>query len=812
MVGTRFRKILRDIWSRKARTLLVSVSIFIGVFGTVTLFTMGDLLVRQLEADLDENELAMVRAFLAPSPDAEIDNEALLATMRAIPDVTDVEGQAVNPVYWKESGDDDFQSSTIFAYTEPFEEIQLEPMRLYKGEFPAAGAKEIVVERRFADKYDLAVGDPITLRVLSQADEGSTIPEETWTISGMVFFPYSYQGMNNILPVDSIFARYEDAQYLAGFEGLSSLYLRYTDYDQAKAHLIEMEEIIAAQGSYIPVFTMNENPKENGQIEFARTTGSTMGMLALLALIVSGFLVLNVVTAIVTEQKNQIGVMKSVGASRLDTFAIYSGIALLYGIFGVIPGVILGIPSGYFAAQGLAASSNTIIENFDFSTRAIVLGIGMGLLVPVLASIIPVWGGTRVKIIEAITDLGISARYGSGPLARLVTALPLPITMRQGISNVLRKKGRMALTGLTLTIAAGAFMGVFAVFASLSNVLDELFNTFQYEIGVTPDNAADVEQAEILIRNQFENLSYKGEAIGLAIKIDGFDKEYDPATGPPALFASGYDPTTGSFAINLEDGEHLSGQPNEIIISHPIAEATNKGVGDSMTIHAGGQSGDYTIVGISTYPFDNVWFNWQDLSKLAGFVDANGDPMPGGFLLRVEEEDPTADEVADTIDELNEVMLANGITATYDNLALFQETISEQVSVFQTVFNFAAVLIALVGAVGLLITLSMSVFERQKEIGVMRSIGARSSTIIGQFLTEGMIVGFLAWLVGLPLSYGLANLLMNGLGLGEEFKLIYPITGVVIGFVGIIGITAIASVWPSVAAARKTVSDILRYQ
>lgn len=94
----------------------------------------------------------------------------------------------------------------------------------------------------------------------------------------------------------------------------------------------------------------------------------------------------------------------------------------------------------------------------------------------------------------------------------------------------------------------------------------------------------------------------------------------------------------------------------------------------------------------------------------------------------------------------------------------------------------------------------------------MRSIGAGSGSIVSQFLTEGLVVGLMAWLVGLPMSYFLSLVLIDSLNLGDEYNLEYPLIAVVIGFVGIMVITTIASIWPSIAAARKTVSDILRYQ
>jgi putative ABC transport system permease protein len=814
MIRTRGRKILRDIWSRKARTALVAISIFIGVFGTVMLFSMGDLTVSQLKKDLDVNKLAMIRAYLSTPPGVQPDNDQMLATLRAMPDVATVEGVMVYPFFWKESGADKFQSSYVFSYSEPLDQVPLEPMRLMKGGWPAPGQNEIVVERRFATDHHLAVGDQIVVRALSEAEQnGGSAPEETWTIVGTVFFPYGYGGFSPVLPENTAFAALPDAQHITGFSSFTTLYIRYKDYPTAKTHVEDINRTIKATGTYIPVYTFDEDPAKNSLIAFSETSANVMAMLGLMALVVSGFLVFNVLTAIVTEQRQQIGVMKSVGATRTDNFLIYSGMALIYGIMGVIPGVLLGIPVGFVAAKGFAQSSNMVLDKFAVSTQAVVLGIVVGLAVPVLASLLPVFNGTRVSIREALTDLGISASYGRGRTAQIVSSLPIPITVRQGISNVIRKKGRMVLTVITLMLAAGAFMGVFAVFNSVSKVLDEFFNAYTFNLTITPADITRLDQTEKLVQDNFPDLSSKGPYVSVAIDVDGFDKEFNPASGPPALFANGYDPATHAFDLKIVDGEGLDQNPNGVVLSRSIADWIHKGVGDTITIHAGGNSGDYQIVGITSFPYDGVWFVWSDLARLAGFLTPDGEPVPSGWAVVMNQKGHiSASDVDRQTDAINEVLIANGISASYSNVELFKETISNAVATFQLLFNIAALLIALVGAVGLLTTLSMSVYERQKEIGVMRSIGAGSMTIIGQFMTEGLVVGLLAWLIGLPLSYLLNNALIAALNLGKEYNLGYPPAAALLGLVGTLIIAGLASLWPSVNAARKTVSDILRYQ
>ncbi|MBI5958155.1 MAG: ABC transporter permease [Chloroflexi bacterium] len=814
MVGTRFRKILRDIRSRKVRTALVSLSILIGVFGTVTLFTMGELLVRQLRKDINEEELAMIRSFQALPPGVEVDNAAVLETLRAYPGVTRVEGQAASPMSWKEPDAAEFESGWVFGYSEALDQIQLEPPRLTEGEYPAPGQKQIMIERRLAEKYDLGVGDSIAVRVLSQVGEDrADAPEETWTISGLMFFPYGYNTFTTILSSQMLFANFEDAQYISGSGAFSSIYVRFADFAAAEDGVDAFTQTISSSTPYIPVFTMTEDPAQNSQIKGSETISGVMGSLGLLALIVSGFLVFNVLSAIITEQKAQIGIMKSIGATRWDNFVIYSGMALVYGILGVVPGVLLAIPSGYFAAQGLAETSNSHIDSFGISIFAIVLGVVIGLAIPVLASLMPVYSGTRVRIIEALTDLGIGSSYGNSASARLIGRLPLPVTVRQGISNVVRKKGRMIFTGMTLMIAAGAFMGVFAVFVSINDVITGFFNAYAFEMIVSPTDVDQLDKAQTLVTDEFDNVTLKGAYSSIAIDIDGFDYVFDPSSGPPALFANGYDPATEAFDLVLMTGEGIDpSEPDGVVVARVTTDYLDKHVGDKLTIHAGGNTGEYTIVGIADFPYHGVWFNWDTLSSLAGYIDPEGQPVPSGFMLTTSGDDLTADQVEDQLKEIDEVLLANGVTAVYTNMELFKETLSNIISMFQMIFNMTALLIALVGAVGLLTALSMSVFERQKEIGVMRSVGAGSMTISIQFLTEGLIVGLLAWLVGLPVSYFLGKGLLAALQLGDAYPMRYPPEAAIVGLVGMLFVTVVSSLWPSLSAARKTVSNILRYQ
>jgi putative ABC transport system permease protein len=820
MFRIRTRKILGDLWARKMRTLLAATSVFIGVFGVVSLSSAGEILVRQLEKDLQQDRLAMIRSSVVLKRDTAVENAAVLDTLRAQPGVTAVEARAIYPVYWHLAGEDRFREGTVAAHSEPFDQSQLEPPRLIEGRFPVytggQDAIEVGAERRTADAYGLKVGDQIVLRSLSDVQQ-DTVKTVTGTVVGIIFQPYDYNsnGVNASLvsPDKLVFADYQDAQRVSGSRGYSAILARFTTFAEAEAQQTAFTSAIASTG-YIPVFTNVENPAKNSAIESTRSTNNLLVVLALAALIVSGFLIVNVVNAIVAEQRRQIGLLKALGADGRDSFHIYAGIAFSYGVLGVVPGVALGLPAGFVFAQGLARQSQTIIENFAVSPIGLALGIILGLGVPVAAAVVPVLRGIRVGILEAMTDFGIDANFGSSRLDRLIGNLPLPITLRQTVRNAYQKRFRLALTGITLTLASAAFMGVFAVFSGLTTIVNDAFDSIGYQIVMRPNEAQDFDTIKTLIENNASGIGSIDPSTSLAVDVEGFTPP-PVQVGPPGLYAEGYNTANPNILkLDLISGDAWTNDPNHsgVVLSASIADATGKAVGDSIGVTVSGNTRSFEIIGVAQSTTDVVWMNWAQLSTFGGLVSADGKPYPNAIDITLAEKNPSARKVDDAISAINEIMLANGISAGYNNQVALAKLITTIVAAFGVILSLAALLIAMVGAVGLLTTLSMSVFERQKEIGVMRSVGASSGAIAVQFLVEGLLVGLFAWGVAAPLSYLVSQGLIAVLPFGGTYTIAYPLTALLVGLIGIVALVTVASLLPSLSAARKTVSEILRYQ
>ncbi len=855
MIKTRMRKILRDVIARKGRTFLVSLAIFIGVAGTITLFSMSDIIVKQLEEDIQEDKLSMLLIFTTTATDREINNEADYAAISNYEGLTSVIAANQANFYFKQDPDDeDFQDALLTGFNLPLENLPLEPMRLVSGSWPTADAKQIVVEKRMGEEFGIEVGDTLTLRILGRAAENGTEATEDWTVSGIVFHPYAQS------PDTAAYALLPDVELIGGIKGFNAILARFETFEMAQDSSLPFRTHIAENTPYRAVFTQEQDPEKNQLIEGARQIGQLLGTIAIMALLVSGFLVVNVITSIVIEQKRLIGVMKSLGATRADNFMMYSGLAFMYGIIGVIPGVIVGIIGGQVAANLLGPELNTVISGFSVSLGSVMIGVIIGLLVPVIASLLPVFNGTRVTILEAMTDLGIASSNVRNklkfemdmrwyemvlfvlflplilvmiiggvlftffvyiPIYLMMAAIlwvlqrvPMPLNLRHGINSVAVKKRRLVLTVFTLALAVGAFMGIFSIFSSISEGLNSYLDTFNVQIFVLPSPGQDTNAVETALAS-YPEIEAAEPGVQLQIEFENFD--WEPAGGgPPVLLAYGYDVNSPkpAFDYELESGEGLNDANRQtgIILSNALADKMEKDLNDTVVALLAGERLEMTIVGIADFPIDQVWLDWRTMAELSGSLNPDGSPAAQGYLLVTDDDEATAREIDDLMEKLNESLVQNGVNAQMFNFVELVDQITQAIFVFQAIFSGVALLIAFVGALGLLTALSISVFERQKEIGVMRSIGAGSGTVAIQFLTEGLLVGLIAWIVGIPISIVFSELLISAAGLGDTFQIDFSEISLVIGLVGLMIITTIASIGPSLGAARKTVSDILRYQ
>ena len=633
-----------------------------GVLGVVALMTLGQLMTRQLEKDLDPAEMAMFRVYLDAPIGPPLDTEADLAVLRDLTGVTRVEGQAVYEFQWRQAGEADYTTGQLFAYSEPYGQIKLEPVRLVAGAYPVEGQNEIAIEQRMADRYDLHIGDNLHVRV-------NGVGQQIMRIVGLVFQPYLYVGSGD--GSTSAFTTYTDAQRIVGFSGFSSLYVRFKDYPTARQEAGEFRRIVRNYTSYQIVFYLLDNPQHNVFLVGVRQFADLLVILSIMALVVASFLVTNVISSIVAEQHQQIGAMKALGATRYDILVIYLGIAFLYGLIGTLPALALGIPLGQRAAQAAAPLANTLLENTTPPLIVPVVGVFLGVGVPVLAAIIPVLHASTVTILEAMTDQGIHANYGKGPLAYVVGHLPLPLPVVQALNNVFRHKARLTLTFLTLTLAVAAFMGVYAVFNTLNGVVDDVQTKLNRQVEIDP---AQIELRD-LMQQLFLDEQIQAIQPGVAVELEAekppneaqteeTSSEAETIDGIEHLYVTGLDTTTDLLNVVLIEGTAWTSDPQRrgIVLTPAMAETFGKTVGDTLRLISPNNTTEFEIIGITEFPVETAFMEWQQLADFVG--DLRDAPLPNAYWEQVQ------------------VEMSDGEQAVFDPDAVWAVGIDERVGQF----------------------------------------------------------------------------------------------------------------------------------
>ena len=170
-------------------------------------------------------------------------------------------------------------------------------------------------------------------------------------------------------------------------------------------------------------------------------------------------------------------------------------------------------------------------------------------------------------------------------------------------------------------------------------------------------------------------------------------------------------------------------------------------------------------------------------------------------------------DVAST--KLKNLYIGSGVDVFFSQtIHSLRQQASSQFAITITMLLFLAIIVAVVGGIGLMGSLSISVVERTREIGVMRAIGARTPTIMGMLLMEGVLQGLMSWAIAVPISFFLGQPLANALGqtmFEANLDYQYNSQAVIIWLVIILIISALASVLPARNATRISVRDSLAY-
>jgi putative ABC transport system permease protein len=151
----------------------------------------------------------------------------------------------------------------------------------------------------------------------------------------------------------------------------------------------------------------------------------------------------------------------------------------------------------------------------------------------------------------------------------------------------------------------------------------------------------------------------------------------------------------------------------------------------------------------------------------------------------------------------------------YDIAADQRAQAEQQLNMIAIMLLAMSILLAIVGGLGLMGTMSINVIERTKEIGVMRAIGASSRAVQQIVLVEGILIGGMSWALGTLVAYPLSRLLSNVLGsavIQSSLTYVFDIRGPGLWLLIVMVLASLASYLPARRASKVAVHDVLAYE
>lgn len=267
-----------------------------------------------------------------------------------------------------------------------------------------------------------------------------------------------------------------------------------------------------------------------------------------------------------------------------------------------------------------------------------------------------------------------------------------------------------------------------------------------------------------------------------------------------------------SFKVTYSQGRALTAEDvGSVVVGSDLVNKLSARVGGTVTV----RGEQFNVVGILdktlTAPDSSVWMTLPDAQRLylqdlpemiRGQVDPD-DLVTSFVVYPTTGTDP--EELAKAINNAVPGVEATGPSA-------FQEQIASTTQIFNAILYGIAIISLIVGGLSVINTMTMSVSERTREIGVRKAIGASDGQIVRQFLLEAGIIGLIGGVTGLVLGW-VAAAVANRLLEASNLNLFLVTARLAIGAVVFAVVLGLASgLYPSLHAARMRPVDALRYE
>ena len=344
-----------------------------------------------------------------------------------------------------------------------------------------------------------------------------------------------------------------------------------------------------------------------------------------------------------------------------------------------------------------------------------------------VVALVPVISGSRITVREAVSTYGLTthATLLDRAIARLKKVSRLLLLT---VSNTFRHKGRVILTQITLVLSGLIFMMVMSVGDSTSYTFNELlFSILNSNINLGLENSERISRVEEIITQHpdVDTVEMWGFAGG-----SGRIHTAEATDDDPGVTVMGVPADTTLYGYQMRNGRWLTAEDTyAIVLNQELAEKMGAQVGDTVTLDLRNMAEtEWLVVG---FLFDPLISNSAHVPREVLLREQTSVGRTNTVWVKITNQTAAAEQRV--VADLREMLDENGILLEPGGILAGQDTSSEIVNIFNTQFQMIitllavmALVIGIVGSIALSGVLSLNVIERQREIGVMRAIGASS--------------------------------------------------------------------------------------
>ena len=752
--------IFKNLFRRKTRTLLTVAGITMGVAVIVALGAVAEGLQSGYMAMFSRSGADLV---VLQKGSYEISlsaiSEDMAAQLGAWPEVSATTGMLVGYVTAP-----NMPRLNVFGYdlnSFAIKRFQVVEGRPLSGARSTASNREVLIGREAARATKLGVGDSI--RLLGSA----------YRIVGI------FETGSGFEDGGAVISQAEAQQLLQKPRQVNAVQVKLKDPRQADQVRAKLERLY-------PRLSVSQSAQlASTQQLVSVVQGLGLGI-ALLAILIGGVGMTNTVMMSTFERTREIGTLRALGWSRARVLLLILGESALLGGIGGLIGCAVGA-----AIVGVVRSMPSLAYLDSQVTPTLLLqGMFTALVLGGIGGIYPAWWASRLMPVEAL-------RYEGGVTntQSLVSNLQLRIGdwKLEILKTLARRRGRTALTVIGIGIALAAIVVLSGMLGGFVVVYTEIGMAGGTDLMVWQANLNDFAYSVITDRTARQIAAMPGVK-----SATGMTTDIVTTREIPYLLVRGYDPQ-GPLASHFRvvAGRELLGS-HDLILGRPAAEALKLNVGDVARF---GETA-YRVVGIF-----ETGVGWEDACGLVSLQDAQtqfGKPHQVG-LLAVKLNDPqqaraVRDQIKRAFPDLDAAISAE-----------FAESLPDLARVKGLAIAISLLAI-LVGGIGMMNTMMMSMFERTREIGTLRALGWRRRRVLAMVLKESIALSVLSAVAGVALAVVLRQLVKLIPMFGSMIPVVISPEVLLQALAVAIALGAVGGLYPAWRAANLRPVEALRYE